>query len=89
MLPVPEVLRALSNGYIVIIHTGVWCRCLFHKRPNILIIYLEEQICALLTQQQADEDAHDYLYIFESVIEQLKGDNLWFLCGNSVPDTKV
>ena len=32
---------------------------------------------ALLTQQQADEDAHDYLYIFESVIEQLKGDNLW------------
>ena len=56
-----------------------WClvQMLISQETKYIDYLFGRADLALLTQQQADEDAHDYLHLFESVIEQLKGDDLW------------
>lgn len=56
-----------------------WClvQMLISQETKYIDYLFGRADLALLTQQQSDEDAHDYLHLFESVIEQLKGDNLW------------
>ena len=56
-----------------------WClvQMLISQETKYIDYLFGRADLALLTQQQADEDAHDYLHLFERVIEQLKGDDLW------------
>ena len=72
MLPVPEVLRgSIKRLYR---YYPYWClvQMLISQETKYIDYLFGRADLALLTQQQADEDAHDYLHLFESVIEQLK-----------------